>query len=224
MSTEFYTVASSLPRLGVSFKIATPPISRFQLEKRLRLLPEEQVLQVFAIELLVWKSWFKPQQSVTATRMLYQNIIKNQSPFIINLIDWYLDLRSIFAAIRMRNEKKEVPENPHDYWISHWDHRLMQKWSDADFGLKSVYPWLPKVVSDIEKNNTAAVEGFLLAHIWKHLSIVEAGHYFDFEAITIYLLRWNVVNYWSSFSTSNALDCIEKLCNTLIDWDHLSLK
>ncbi|WP_058534975.1 DUF2764 family protein [Legionella saoudiensis] len=224
MSAQFYTVASSLPRLGSSFKIASPPISRFQLEKRLKLLPEKHITQIFAIELLVWRSWFMPQQSVAETRILYQQIIKNQSSFIINLIDWYFDLRSVFAAIRMRNEKKEAPENPHYYWISNWEHRLMQKWHDADFGLKSVYPWLPKVQVDMEKNNTAAIEEFLLAHIWKHLSIIEAGHYFDFEALTIYLLRWNIISYWSSFNKSQTLERIEKLCNSLIDWDHLSLK
>lgn len=222
MTNQFYMVASSLPRMNASFKIAEPPILRFQLEKRLKLLPEETLRLLFAIELLVWSSWFMPKQSVIETRKLYQNILEAKSPFIMDIINWYLDLRSILAAMRMRKEKKEPPKDPQNYWITRWEHQLIQKWDEPDFGLKSVYPWIPKITNFIEKNDPASVEEFLLTHIWNYLSSMEASHYFDFKAITVYLLRWNIVNYWSKFDKTKVLECIDVLCDSLVDLKHFS--
>lgn len=215
MTTQFYMVASSLPRMDASFKISEPPISRLQLEKRLKLLPEETASLLFAIELLAWTSWFMPKQSVIETRKLYISTLETKSDFISNITNWYLDLRSVLAAIRMRNEKKDPPHDPQNYWITRWEHQLIQKWNEPDFGLKSVYPWVPKITACIEKNDSASVEEFLLAHIWNYLSKMEAGHYFDFEAITVYLLRWNIVNYWSKFNKTKVLECIDVLCDSL---------
>lgn len=224
MTTQFYMVASSLPRMDASFKISEPPISRHQLEKRLKLLPEETVKLLFQIELLVWSSWYMPKQSVIETRTLYQNTLESNSDFISDITNWYLDLRSILAAMRMRKTQKESPSDSHNYWVTRWDHQLIQKWNEPDFGLKSVYPWIPKVNACIEKNDTASVEEFLLTHIWNYLSKLEAGHYFDFEAITVYLLRWNIVNYWSQFNKNKVLECIDLLCDSLVDLEHLSLE
>lgn len=218
MTTQFYMVVSSLPRMRASFKTLELPISRFQLEKRLTSLPNEQKSLLYAIESLVWTSWFMPQYSLSKTRHDYQYILKSKLPFVVDIVNWYLDLRSIFAAIRMREQNKEVPKNPKDYWLTHWGYKLLRQWNEPDFGLKSVYPWVPKVIADTTKNNTAAVEEFLLAYIWRHLSLIEMRHYFDFEALIIYLLRWNIVNYWSTFSEINVLDRIDELCNSLIDF------
>ena len=222
MTTQFYMVASSLPRMDTSFKISEPPISRLQLEKRLKLLPEETARLLFSIELLAWTSWYMPKQSVIETRKLHQNILENKSVFIRDISNWYLDLRSILAAIRMRKEKKEPPTDPKLYWITRFEHQLIQKWGEPDFGLKAVYPWVPKITACIEKNDTASVEEFLLTYIWNYLSRMEAGHYFDFEAITVYLLRWNIVNHWSKFNKTKVLECIDVLCDSLIDLQHLS--
>lgn len=217
MTQQFYMVALSLPRMGASFKTLELPLSRFQLERRLTSIPNEQESLLYAIESLVWTSWFMPQYPLSRTKNDYQYILQSKLPFVVDVVDWYLDLRSIFAAIRMREQKKEVPKNPQEYWLSRWGYKLLRHWDEPDFGLKAVYPWLPKVVSETTKNNTAAVEEFLLDHIWRHLSLIEMRHYFDFEALILYLLRWNIVNYWSTFSEANVLDGIDELCNSLIN-------
>ncbi|WP_238400726.1 DUF2764 domain-containing protein [Legionella bononiensis] len=195
MTTQFYTVVSSLPRMSAYFKIKETPISRLQLEKRLKLLPSTQYELLIKIESLVWTSWFQPQHSLNETKMEWLNLPKIDSALVREVIAWYLDLRSILTALRMRNEKKIPPDGTTDYWITRWSYKLKQNWNQPDFGLQAVYPWLPKIAVEIAKDDILAVEEFLLVHIWNYLSIIETGHYFDFEFLIIYLLRWNIIDY-----------------------------
>ena len=216
MTTQYYTVVCSLPRMNAQFQIQETPISRLQLEKRLKLLPVEKYTLAFTVESLVWTSWFMPQQPVAELRNIFQNVIDTQSIFLRDTLIWFFDLRSILAALRMRNQRKELPENPQECWITQWNHRLIKNWNELDFGLKSIYPWLPKVAADIAKKDTVAVEEFLLTYIWKYLSTLATGHYFDFEAIIIYLLRWNVIHYWSQFNKVNTVNYLNELSNLLL--------
>ncbi|KTD45256.1 V-type ATP synthase subunit A [Legionella quinlivanii] len=211
MNTPFYMLVTSLPRMPADFKIEALPISRLQLEKRLKLLTDEQLSLLYAIENLLWKSWYSPHQSVDDTKTQYQALDTKSSDFIRNISRWFLELRSILAAMRMRNAHLGQPDDPDHYWISRWQKRLNNQWEVSDFGLKKVYPWLPKINMEISENNTVAVEEFVLNKIWNYLAKIETGHYFDFDAIVIYLLRWNVINYWSGYRSSNLLDEVEQL-------------
>ncbi|KTD10819.1 V-type ATP synthase subunit A [Legionella gratiana] len=217
MTDQYYTVVCSLPRMKAQFQIEETPISRLQLEKRLKLLPVDKYTLAFTVESLAWTSWFMPQQSVADLRNVFQRVIDSESVFLRDILIWFFDLRSILAAVRMRNDKKEPPENPKECWITRWNYKLLRNWNELDFGLKSIYPWLPKVAVDIAKKDTVAVEKFLLSYIWKYLSMCERGHYFDFEAIIIYLLRWNIIQYWSQFNKVNALNQLNELSNLLLN-------
>jgi hypothetical protein len=43
------------------------------------------------------------------------------------------------------------------------------------------------------------------------LDRVGAGHYFDFEAVVIYLSRWSMVDHWSGYSGGAAVERFRKL-------------
>ncbi|WED43360.1 DUF2764 family protein [Legionella cardiaca] len=220
MTQQFYMIVSSLPRMNTYFKIEETPISRLQLEKRLQPLSEEKRRLLYEIESLLWTSWFKPQQTVNETRKAYQRVLKSDSAFVHNIVTWYLDLRSVFSAIRMRNDKELPPEIPKNYWITRWDRQLIRNWNEPDFGLKFVYPWITRITTELAREDTATVEEFLLAYIWKYLAVIETGHYFDFEALVIYLLRWDIINYWSKFNNANVLNRVNELVDSLIHEKH----
>lgn len=221
MTTPFYTVMSSLPHLGASFKIAEPPILRLQLEKRLKLLPEEPQGLLYAIELLLWRSWFMPKYTVAETHLLYVHVLKAKSPFIDELAHWYLDVRSIIAAMRMRNVNKDLETDPKKIWISpRCEHHLIRHWDAPDFGLKALYPWMIQINSFLTNNDSVAVEELLLTSIWQHLSRIEAEHFFDFEALVIYILRWNIMDYWSHYSQAEVAGRLDALCDFL-EHEHL---
>lgn len=42
----------------------------------------------------------------------------------------------------------------------------------------------------------------------------QEGHYFDFEALLVYLLRWDIIDYWSKFNKEKVLTCIDELSSS----------
>lgn len=216
MIKQFYTVVSSLPRLSAHYKMMGTPISRLQLEKRLSMLPEQVVELLYQIESLVWTSWYSSKQTVSQTQVLYHQLIQNDCFFVRQTVDWFMELRTIFTALRMRSEKNSAPKEPNHYWISARSQIIITHWDEPDFGLKAIYPWLPQVVSYMANKDTESIEKFLLTYSWSHLSSIENRHDFDIEYLIIYLLRWNIIHYWSKFNNEEALKRVIDLSNTLI--------
>ncbi len=216
MTSYYYMLITSLPRHSRQYKIKQTPISRIQLEKRLKLLTESERNILNNLINCLWDSWFDPKLSFQATMTKSKTLLALNMPFINELIHWFFDIRSLFVALRLRKTESQPPTNPQEYWSSQWNTRLIKNWDRPDFGLKSLYPWLLAVSSIRDITGQAFVEDTLLTLIWKHLDSIEARHFYDFEALIIYLMRWNIVNYWSQFNEKIASDRIHELADKIL--------
>lgn len=221
--TSYYTLITSLPRHSKHYKIKQTPISRIQLEKRLKILPEQKRLLLTNLTYCIWDSWFNPKLPLAKTKLNSKNLLALNIPFINELIQWFFDVRSVFVALRLRKVQQTPPINPQDFWSTRWNIRLISNWNVHDFGLKYVYPWLPEVSSKMSANETDDVEDIILNVLWKHLDNIESRHFYDFEAIVIYILRWHIVNYWSQFNEKTAYDRIRKLSNKILKQAHIDI-
>jgi hypothetical protein len=228
MTSYYYMLITSLPRHSRQYKIKQTPISRIQLEKRLKLLTESERNILKNLINCLWDSWFDPKLPFQVTITKSKMLLALNIPFINELIHWFFDIRSVFVALRLRKTESKPPANPQACWSTQWNTRLIKNWDMPDFGLKSIYPWLTVVSSKLSSQDRAPskgdtgqafVEDSLLTLIWKHLDSIEARHFYDFEALIIYLMRWNIVNYWSQFNEKIASDRIRELADTV----HLTL-
>jgi hypothetical protein len=52
---------------------------------------------------------------------------------------------------------------------------------------------------------------------WQMLDRVGAGHYFDFEALIIYLMRWSLVDRWARYNGEAAVEQFRKLDDSGIE-------
>lgn len=216
--TYYYTLMTSLPRHSRQFKVKQTPISRIQLEKRLKLLTAAERTVLNNLIDVVWNSWFSPHSSISETIAKAKPLFALHNDFIDAIIYWFFDVRSLFVALRLRKIQQSLPSNPQDYWHTRWSLRLIANWNQPDFGLKYIYPWLANILIKMKNAETDEVEDLLLSQIWKHFNTIETGHVFDFEALIIYVLRWNVVNYWSQFNETTARERIITLSlQTLAD-------
>jgi hypothetical protein len=215
--TAYYSLIASLPHLGLQYKIKQPPISERQLVKRLNLLNETDKLLLDNVIEVVWLSWFKPEVSFKQTLAKSQSILELNNPFLNELINWFFDIRSIFVALQLRQSETKIPDKTSDFWKTRWSKKMQNAWQKPDLGLKYVFPWIVPVNTAFLKGDMVAVEEIFLSLIWKQLEKLEAGHYFDLEALLIYLLRWHIVNYWSQFNEKIALDRIQKYSDDLLN-------
>ena len=69
-----------------------------------------------------------------------------------------------------------------------------------------MHPWLPQAAGLLASGQALALERLLLERAWRHHSRLQVGHYFDFVAVVIYVLKWNMVARWSRISQQGARD------------------
>ena len=95
-------------------------------------------------------------------------------------------------------------------------------WSEPGFRLEGVYPWVLEADRLLNDRDTVGLERLLLGLVWNKLGRAGEGHYFDFTAVVIYVLRWNIIARWTRNEGSKAV----KRFHVLVDFglgDHAEL-
>ena len=54
-------------------------------------------------------------------------------------------------------------------------------------------------------------EKALLRLVWTYLVRKSEGHYFDFEAVALYVQRWDVIHRWSMYDSADAAKRFDEL-------------
>ena len=71
-------------------------------------------------------------------------------------------------------------------------------------GLAGQYPWVIETDRQIRAGNYYAVEKLVLDWLWRRLPQHLLHHTFDFEAVVIYALRWDLVERWVRYEPEAA--------------------
>jgi Protein of unknown function (DUF2764) len=205
---------ASLPPLGDLFGQQQTPLTEIQLQHRLRFLREEDSRTLSHIEQLVRRSkqppdWSDAQFVISAKALLAQlrcRTLKQAVEFVINL-------RTIVAALRRRRLGQNSPPAQSEWGYSPWIKRIERHWTEPDFGLGSVVPWLPEARRFWDDDDSVELERVILVESWKQFSRLSNGHYFDFPAVVLYVLRWSLINRRVNYDREIA----HKRFNSLID-------
>lgn len=222
--SSYYTLMTSLPKLSGNFKVSHLPISQLQLMKRTKLVPDHDKEIVKLLINLTWRDWFNTETDIKNDRIMTAKMNELHNPFIDELITYVFDIRSILAAIRLRKSNSDSTDNKQTVLLTHWRERILNHWNEPDFGLGSVYPWLSDVIAKQSSNESQLIDEMVITQLWKHLQSIETLHYFDLEALIIYLVRWQIINYWSQFDGEKAFTEIDKQANKQLESQLLNQK
>lgn len=199
------------------FSARQPPVSRIQLDKRLALLDADDAEDLERIEALLHWSKMKEMDDdaiVTFGKAAWGSI---KSPFLREIVMWRLELRTILTALRRRRDG----ENPLPDALFHgFGDRLRfikQHWRETDFGMGHLLPWIGQANELIEQDRPLELEKLMLELVWRHYERVGGGHYFDFPAVVIYVLRWDVIHRWSNYDKDQALMRFDELITAGLD-------
>jgi hypothetical protein len=211
-SHHYVMLISSLPYHGSLFGARRAPLSRIRLRQRQRLLDEKDsaCLRVVA-NLLEWSRQGMGRSDEDIIALAKAELPKLENEFARDLVVWRLELRSVVAALRRRHRGQAAPPE-HDGWgYGRWLVRIQRHWSEPQFRLERVYPWLAEARSLLEAGETLGLERLLLNVVWEHLDSLEDSHFFDFEAVLIYSMRWDLVARWTVYSGGEAAVRFEEM-------------
>ena len=216
MSNDTYiSLISSLPIAVDLFKAKQTPLSRLNLEKRLRVLDAEDAELLKKIEDLT--RWLNQPMDrtdadfVRRAKLLTENI---DNEFVVKLVQNRLELRTVVAALRRRKRGDAAPALDEVWGVGRWVDHIRRFWNEPDFRLASVFPWIIEANRLINTDDSLGLERLILNEVWQSLGRASVEHYFDFEAVIIYVMRWDVIARWTSYDGEPAIQRFNDLVTT----------
>lgn len=199
----YITLISSLPSSERLFVAKQPPLSRLRLNRRLSALSAKDADMLARIEtLLSWSAYDRQSDLPGLTRRAKALLADLEHPTLRDVVRERMDLRTAVAALRMRHKGAPAPTAP--WGVSRWMPQIMRNWSDPAFGLSTAMPWLPEAAHLLENGDTLALQRHLLDTSFRQLQRHAAKHHFDFEAVVLYVLKWNIFDRWAKADSAAA--------------------
>jgi hypothetical protein len=220
---KYTTLMTSLPHHGPLFAAKQTPLSRIQLETRLQMLDAEDTALLQEIEkLLNW--WDHPIGRLDAefAALVRQFMSTLKDELLYDIVLWRLELRTVVAALRRRKLGQNVPVSLRNWGIGRWVDQIQRYWSEPGFRLEGVFPWILEANRLLHEQDTMSFERLLLELEWNGLGRAGESHYFDFTAVVIYVLRWNIIASWTRNEGQKAVKRFHALVNASLG-DHAQL-
>ena len=215
--TKYTTLMASLPYLGELFQAQQTPLSRLKLEERLKLLTEEDDARLRQIlDLIHWHSLPLTRtdaEIVAAAERFFQQV---KNPLLREVVEFRLELHTIVAALRRRHRGESSPPVGTTWGYGRWVKHIERHWAEPAFRLQGVFPWVLEANQLLLSDESVALQRLLFGYVWHRLSLLGTGHYFDFEAVVLYVLRWDLIDRWVRYDGEAAVERFKHLVDTAI--------
>ena len=200
----YYTLLTSLPYINSLFDNQITPLSRYQLDKRLSMLSQDDQLLLTRIEsLLFWEYLGDDVDERSLIRFAEQTVSSVHSRSLRDFINYMLDSRTLIAAMRRKNAGEAMPSECRWSYGTRYEY-IRRSWSSPVLGLGDTFPRMHRIAEAMDKDDPLEVERQVLLCMWDSLDTMSSRHSFDFEAVVVYVMRWNLVQRWVSYDKEKA--------------------
>ena len=206
-NTNYYSLVASLPHMPRSFETERVPISRIQLQQRLKLLGDRDKSIVEQVQnFFLWDRQL-PERTDDEVEMEYDRLMKSISNSLVrDIINHRMDVRTITCALRRRRLGLEPPTA-----VGQHTDRIRKNWHHPDFRLVREHPWIPHVREALDAGEPMQVERQLLSATWNRWVQLADQFYFSFETVLLYLARWEIVDRWTRLDETTGRQKFDEL-------------
>jgi hypothetical protein len=213
--TKYLTLMSSLPPLGQLFEASQEPISRLKLESRLKLLDEQDTATLDRLtRIIAWSQQPFDRSDADLLNDVDRFLKETRQATLRELVARRMDLRTITAALRRRHRGEDEAPTGQRWGFGPWVGMIERHWKEPTFRLEGIHPWVVEGQHLLEAKDWVGFERLQFAQVWKLLDQLGAGHYFDFEAVVIYINRWSLVARWSCYKSDDAVERFRRLVSS----------
>ncbi len=206
----YIALISSLPGSERLFVAKQPPLSRLRLDRRLSALKPEDARVLKVLErALNWSDYDMDVTDAQAIERCKEALRDIPQPTLRKVFIERMDLRTAIAALRLRKQGGNPPTGA--YGTGRWSRHIPANWSDPTFKLDGPMPWIKEAKQLLDGEDPLGLERLLLSVSQKQLKRHAARHYFDFEAVAIYVLTWNIFDRWAQSNAQDAAKRFEHL-------------
>lgn len=190
---HYYTLVASLPTLPSHFDVERTPVSRPRLRQLLNQLTEQDAETIHQLS-----SFFRWDRQLVSSsdddiKARYDELMRNNQPVIREIINHRINVRTIVAALRRRRDQLDPPTA-----VGELVETIRRNWGDPTFALGRRYPWIEPFFDRMTQGEVVAAERILFEFSWRAWSRMAALYSFSFEAIPLYVARWEIIDRWTS--------------------------
>ena len=205
-SSDTYTMLiSGLPSPEAIFVAKQAPLSRLKLDQRLRVLVPEDAEMLQQVEDAL--QWDRLPISLSEDEVVERGrnaLSQIENETIQQIVRDRLEIRTCVAALRRRNRGEAAPAAGTKWGVGRWVGHIARNWTESGFRLDLTFPWLREADRLMKQEETVALERLLLEQAWKSIVRQSGEHLFDFEAVVIYVLKWNIIDRWVRYNAEAA--------------------
>ena len=128
---------------------------------------------------------------------------------------WRMDVRTIIAALRRRNNGENAPTKS-NWGYGRYVQHIQTHWSSPSFKLESRYTFLPEINQHLVSGESYLLEKALLKAIWNFYSTRTPQHLQGFSAVVLYLMRWDLIDHRNLHNAAAGAERFNKLVASCI--------
>ena len=206
---SYHMLISSLPALPPRLDVERLPITFERLQARLRMLePEdaEEIERMLAV--LRWGNQFE-EPSDTAVVQRYDVLMKDiTNPLVRDILSYGMDMRMIAVALRCRRRGLGAPAVGIGQRFEH----IRRHFNQPDFKLGQMFAWIPEAERLLTQGDLLTLyRQYVLGATWTYLKKRAEDYYFSFEAVALYIARWDMVRRWQELQAERGRAIFETL-------------
>jgi hypothetical protein len=208
-SNSYHMLISSLPALPPRFDVERLPISFERLQARLRMLKPEDAEEIERLlAALRWANQFE-EPSDTAVVQRYNTLMRDiTNPLVRDILEYGMDVRMIAVALRSRRRGLGPPTVGIGQWFDH----IRRHFNQPDFKLGRVFPWIPEAERLLAQGDLLTLyRQYVLGATWTYLKKRAEDYYFSFEAVVLYIARWDMIRRWQQLQAERGRAIFETL-------------
>jgi hypothetical protein len=121
-----------------------------------------------------------------------------------------MNVRMIVAALRRRRNGLGPPALGFGEWFEH----MRRHFSEPDFGIGHVFPWLIPFDQLLEQRDVLTLYRRTLQEMWAYVrKRMQDYDSFSFEAVVLYIARWDIIHHWQQLQAERGQAAFEALVN-----------
>ncbi len=191
---KYVSLISSLPSPERLFQAKQTPVSRLKLEQRLRVLdPHERHVLTVIENAMDWRRLDDAEDDKEVLERTRKAIDVVQHQTLRKIIRDRLEIRTILKALRLRAKGMNTAP-PRPWGFGRWCQHIERNWNEPGFRLQHAFAWINEAEKLLTSHQPKALETLLLERVYNGLVRHSGQHQFDFEAVVIYVLKWNIIN------------------------------
>jgi hypothetical protein len=202
-------LVSSLPALPARFDADKLPIKQERLHERLRMLKVEDAATInLMLDILAWSRQVVEATDAAVAKRYGELVQEITNPLVREILADGMNVRIIVAALRRRRHGLGPPAVGFGQWFD----QIRRHFSEPDFGIGHVFPWLIPFDQLLEHRDVLTLYRRALQETWAYVrKRTQDYDSFSFEAVVLYIARWDIIRHWQQLQADRGRAAFEAL-------------